>query len=106
MTLLKRYWLAIAFVGCGFLTSAIGYPWLPSRIAVHWSLAGQANGWMAKPIGAFILPVIALAATVILVAVARRLQIGLIRIPRRTRMRTSLRQSRRCSSTLRFRLSR
>ena len=70
MTLLKRYWLAIAFVGCAFCVSAIGYAWLPPRIAVHWNFAGQADGWMAKPIGAFILPVIALAATAILAAIA------------------------------------
>lgn len=70
MTLLKRYWLAIAFVGCAFCVSAIGYAWLPPRIAVHWNLAGRADGWMAKPIGAFILPAISLAVTVFLVAIA------------------------------------
>lgn len=70
MTLLKRYRFAIVFVGCAFCVSAIGYAWLPPRIAVHWNLAGQADGWMVRPIGAFILPIIALAATVIMVAIA------------------------------------
>ncbi|MGH8261428.1 MAG: SdpI family protein [Steroidobacteraceae bacterium] len=70
MTILRRYWLAIAFVGGSFCVSAIGYDWLPPRVAVHWNLAGQANGWMARPIGAFILPLIGLVLTAILIAVA------------------------------------
>jgi len=41
MILLKRY-AAIAFLACAFGVAAIGYSWFPSRIAVHWNMAGQA----------------------------------------------------------------
>ena len=70
MILLKRYRLAIALLACAFCVAAIGYSWFPSRIAVHWNTSGQADGWMAKPLGAFILPVIGVVLTVILIAVA------------------------------------
>jgi uncharacterized membrane protein len=70
MTLLRRYWLAIVFLGCAFFISGIGYAWLPARIAVHWNQSGQADAWMAKQVGAFILPTIGLMLTAILIVVA------------------------------------
>lgn len=70
MILLKRYRLAIVFLACAFCVAAIGYSWLPSRIAVHWNMSGQADRWMTKPFGAFILPVIGVVLTAILIAVA------------------------------------
>lgn len=78
MSLLRRYWLAIVFVACAFFVGGIGYAWLPARIAVHWELSGQPDGWMAKQVGVFILPAMGLLLTAILIVVApkgtRRLQ--------------------------------
>jgi len=70
MILLKRYRLAIAFLACAFCVAAIGYSWFPSRIAVHWNMSAQADRWMAKPFGAFILPVIGVVLTAILITLA------------------------------------
>ena len=36
------------------------YPWLPDRVPVHFDLAGHADGWASRPMGAFLLPAIGL----------------------------------------------
>lgn len=72
MITLRRYWLAFLFIGCAFCIAALSYAWLPARIAVHGTLSGEPDRWMPKQIGAFILPVIGLALTAVMVAIAPR----------------------------------
>lgn len=43
-------WPSIIVIAVGFVIGAIKYPQLPSRFAVHYNLAGQANGWADKSI--------------------------------------------------------
>lgn len=47
--------MVLAFVGV--LASLAVYRRLPDSMAVHWNLAGNPNGWMPRPFGAFFLPV-------------------------------------------------
>lgn len=47
-------WLAL--VG-SFVASILLYPTLPERVPIHWNLAGQADGYGSRAMGAFFLPV-------------------------------------------------
>lgn len=73
MNNLRRYWLAMLFVAASFCIAAIGYGRLPQRMAVHWNLSGQADGWMPKQAGAFVLPAIALILIALLIAFASQI---------------------------------
>ena len=67
MTLLRRYWLALLLVALGFVLSALTYDRLPERMAVHWGLDGNVNGWMSRPRGAVLLPMIMLLIVVLMI---------------------------------------
>jgi uncharacterized membrane protein len=57
--LLKRWYPA----GLALLAAAVScalWSRLPDRMVVHWDLAGNPNGWMPRPIGAFFAPVMML----------------------------------------------
>ena len=57
-----------------FLFFAVGgyfYPQLPERIASHWNAQGQADGYMSKFWGLFLVPFIAAGLSVLLVLIPR-----------------------------------
>jgi uncharacterized membrane protein len=56
MSSFMRYY-PLLLSALGALASAAAYSRLPSSIAVHWDLAGNPNGWMPRPVGAFFAPV-------------------------------------------------
>ena len=58
---LKR-WYPIGLAVVAAAGSLVVYDRLPEQITVHWDLAGNPNGSMSRPIGAFITPVILLVA--------------------------------------------
>lgn len=60
--------VSLSATGLALAVSAAVYPWLPERVPVHFNLAGEANGWASRPIGAFMLPAFMLVAMVIDVA--------------------------------------
>lgn len=41
-----------------FIVASIAYPTLPNQIASHWNTVGEADGYMDKFIGTFLLPII------------------------------------------------
>lgn len=51
-----RKWIPLLIVAAAFAGSAIVYPNLPARVATHWNLAGQPNGWSSRAWGAWMLP--------------------------------------------------
>lgn len=51
-----RKWIPLLIVAAAFAASAIVYPNLPARVATHWNLAGQPNGWSSRAWGAWMLP--------------------------------------------------
>jgi uncharacterized membrane protein len=67
MTLLRRYWLALLLVALGFVLGALTYDRLPERMAVHWGLDGNVNGWMSRPMGALFLPLVMLLIVVLMI---------------------------------------
>jgi hypothetical protein len=56
--LLKTGWLQIVFLALPFVLAAVFWPEFPARVATHWNIHGQPNGWMGKEAGLLILPVV------------------------------------------------
>jgi uncharacterized membrane protein len=64
-----RRWLSVAqwlVVAATFAASAVGWVLAPQRVAIHWSLRGQPDGYADKLPGLFLLPVASLALFVLL----------------------------------------
>lgn len=59
----KRIPLLLILVA--FVASAAVYEKLPDPMPTHWNLAGEVDGWTALPWGAFLLPLMLLAAAAI-----------------------------------------
>ena len=55
----SKYILA-GLVAAAFVAGAAAYPFLPDKIASHWNAAGEADGYMGKFWGIFILPFVML----------------------------------------------
>jgi len=53
--------MGLAIVALSFLTAIYFYPLLPDRVASHWNMKGEVNGYMDREMGAFFMPVLALA---------------------------------------------
>ena len=54
-----------------FGAAIILYPSLPDKIASHWDIKGQVNGYMPKGTGVFIAPVIMLVTALLFMAIPR-----------------------------------
>ena len=53
-----RKWYPAVLIAGTFIFSAALYPRLPDRVATHWGIGGQQNGWSNRAVGAFLLPAI------------------------------------------------
>lgn len=49
-----------------FVVLAVLWPDLPARIPTHWGLSGQVDGWSSRAFGALLLPVVNVAAFLLL----------------------------------------
>jgi immunity protein, SdpI family len=63
--------LCLALVAASFIATAAVYRRLPERMPSHWNLAGQVNGYVSKPWGPFLLPLV-MAGLYALFVVIRR----------------------------------
>lgn len=52
--------LAVGLVGASAIAAAAVYDRLPDPMPTHFDFHGVPNGWMPRPIGAFLLPVVAI----------------------------------------------
>ncbi|MBD3206245.1 DUF1648 domain-containing protein [Candidatus Bathyarchaeota archaeon] len=50
--------LSILLIIIQFLIGIILYPRMPDRIAIHWNIKGEADGYGSKTLGLFLIPVI------------------------------------------------
>lgn len=67
MNLLRRYQLALMLVVLAFLLVAVVFRRLPQEIPIHWGPDGQVDGWLEKPWGALVLPLLTLVTTLLLI---------------------------------------
>lgn len=54
----KATLVLILIIVFSFALSAYFYPKLPSQIATHWNLSGEADGYSSKAFGLFLIPVL------------------------------------------------
>ncbi|MFH2231763.1 MAG: DUF1648 domain-containing protein [Patescibacteria group bacterium] len=65
----KNNIIVLIFVVLTFAVSAYLYPQLPAQIASHWNVQGEVNGYISKPWGLFLLPIISLAILVLFLVI-------------------------------------
>jgi uncharacterized membrane protein len=58
---MSKRWLGIVFVVAAMLFSAVVYAQLPEKVATHFDLHGQPDGWSGKGLAAFGIPCFMLA---------------------------------------------
>lgn len=63
--------ISLGLVAAAFAVTAAVYGRLPDRMPSHWNLAGQVDGYAAKPWGPFLMPLV-MAALHLLFVVIRR----------------------------------
>jgi len=63
---MRSRWLGAAVVAAMWAFVAAVYARLPGRLPSHWNLQGEVDGWMDKPWGAVILPVVATSTLALL----------------------------------------
>lgn len=56
----KRQKIVLALLLASFTTGALVYGQLPDQVAIHWTAAGFANGYVGRLGGAFLLPLLSL----------------------------------------------
>jgi len=56
----KRQWLILALILISFAIAVYFYPWMPARMASHWNIHGDVDGYMPKALGLFLMPCISL----------------------------------------------
>lgn len=56
----KRQWAIFSLILISFAIAAYFYPWMPARMAFHWNIHGDADGYMPKALALFLMPGISL----------------------------------------------
>ena len=60
MTTLRTNVFCIFFIGAAIAVAAYLYPVLPEQIPTHWNFDGEVDGYMSKPWGVAVMPMVAL----------------------------------------------
>ena len=66
MKIPKREWLQILILAAPFCVAALLWNKLPDRMAIHWGLNGQVDGYAGKPLASLLLPCVNVAITVLI----------------------------------------
>jgi uncharacterized membrane protein len=56
----RAVWFSVALVCVQILAAFYMYPMMPERVAIHWGLSGEADGYGSRFMGLFLIPVISL----------------------------------------------
>lgn len=68
---MSRRWLGPVLIGLMLVATILVYPRLPHEVPTHWDASGRATGFMAKPWGAFLLPLAAGGVWLLVVGLRR-----------------------------------
>jgi len=71
MKLTKYEWSNLVIILLAILIGVYFYPLLPEKIASHWNMAGQVDGYMSRFWGTFLMPIIAIIMYVLFLVVPR-----------------------------------
>jgi uncharacterized membrane protein len=64
---LKKDWAILILIILGFVLAVCFYPSLPNRVPTHWNFNGVADGYVSKPLGAFVSPLTNLGIYLLLI---------------------------------------
>lgn len=64
-------WFCYSVIGGTFVLALALYPKLPDPVPTHFNLAGEADGWMPKPWGAFVGPFVTLFLFLVMVIIPK-----------------------------------
>ena len=67
----RAVWFSVALVGVQILAALYLYPMMPERVAIHWGLSGEADGYGSRFLGLFMIPVISLLLLPFMLALPR-----------------------------------
>ena len=67
----RAVWASVALVVVMFLVGFYLYPRMPERVAIHWGLSGEANGYGSRFLGLFLVPIISLLLLPFMLALPR-----------------------------------
>lgn len=56
----KNRILALILIIISFAVSFLAYPYLPDKVAIHWNIEGNADGFSGKAFGLFLIPCISI----------------------------------------------
>ena len=62
----RMNWMTLVLIAVLFGAAAWYYPSLPDPVPSQWNLAGQVDTWTAKPMGVWLIPLIAAGMTAVL----------------------------------------
>jgi uncharacterized membrane protein len=72
MTITRTNLLSLGLVVFSFVFAAALYSRLPERVPIHWNASGQVDGFMSKPWGPFVVPLV-MAGVYLLLSVIPRI---------------------------------
>ena len=67
----RAVWASLALVLVQFVAAFYLYPRMPERVAIHWGLSGEADGYGSRFLGLFLIPIVSLVFLPFLVALPR-----------------------------------
>ncbi|NQT08060.1 DUF1648 domain-containing protein [Candidatus Bathyarchaeota archaeon] len=67
----RAVWASVALVLVQFLVAFYLYPRMPERVAIHWGLSGEADGYGSRFLGLFLVPIVSGLLLPLMVALPR-----------------------------------
>lgn len=61
-----RKWFGLLAAAAALAFTVVVYGDLPARMPTHWNFHGEVDGWSGRPVGAFLLPLMAVGIWVVL----------------------------------------
>lgn len=71
MTFKRSAWICLALCLLAFGFAARMYPQLPEAVPTHWGATGKVNGYMDKPWGVFLMPLVTLVVWLLMLTLPR-----------------------------------
>ncbi len=67
----RAVWASLALVVVQFVVAFYLYPRMPERVAIHWGMSGEADGYGSRFLGLFLIPIVSVLLLPVLVALPR-----------------------------------
>jgi uncharacterized membrane protein len=67
----RAVWASVALVLAQFLVAFYLYPRMPERVAIHWGLSGEADGYGSRFLGLFLIPIFSVLLLPFMLALPR-----------------------------------